>query len=85
MTVRELTNKLLEFEKKYGKDIPVILSSDSEGNAFNTTDARSSLCPVANDNHKVIGICVFPYKEGFRELEEAIAEDEFYARQESSR
>ena len=65
MKISELINKLIELKAEIG-DVPVCMSSDSEGNSFATLDKKTSLCPIMNNSDIYTGLCIFPFEEGFR-------------------
>lgn len=72
MTINGLIKVLQDFKKQHG-DVPVIMSSDTEGNSFSTLDPRFSPCQVLNDtSDKTIGLCLYPYHEHLEDMVEAI-------------
>lgn len=73
MLLNDLIKHLQLVQKDYG-NVPVVLSTDSEGNSFGTTDKQISVCPVMNNKDKVIGVAIFPFEEGYYEVEDAIKE-----------
>lgn len=112
MTISQMITLLKYFEKHYGGDIQVVMSSDTEGNSFSTTDFSNCACPVREKEDemtdkaindfaiknrgiepekienvnayvekrinklKVIGVCLFPYIEGYRTAEKAVKNEE---------
>jgi len=76
MTINQLIKQLEQYKKDYGGDTPVVLSADTEGNAYSTLEGSDgennrSICPIMNDNDKVIGVCLWPWVEGFDQPEDA--------------
>jgi len=72
MNITELIEVLQNFKKQHG-DVPVIMSSDTEGNEFSTLDKRFSPCQVLNDtSDKTIGLCLYPHYEHLEDMVEAI-------------
>lgn len=101
MTILQLINTLKMYQKLYGNDIKVVLSTDPEGNSYSTTDMRqiisirdgedkafSDIFKATKGNranfdnimdeelkkHKVIGLCIYPFDEGFDTAEKAVKE-----------
>lgn len=74
MTVNDLIKILKKYQKENG-NAPVVLSSDTEGNSYGTTDRQTSHMPVCDSKDKLIGVCLFPFEEGFYEPEEAVEHD----------
>lgn len=74
MLLNDLIKHLQLVQKDLG-NVPVILSSDTEGNGYGTLKAPYSFCATDNrDGTKVIGLCLFPFNEGYYEAEDAIKE-----------
>ena len=76
MTINQLIKQLQQYKKDYGGDIPVVLSADTEGNAYSTMEGSDgvnnrSICPIMNSTDKVIGVCLWPWVEGFDQPEDA--------------
>lgn len=76
MTLQELIKQLQQYKKDYGGDIPVVLSADTEGNYYSTMEGSEgannrSICPIMNATDKVIGVCLWPFVEGFNKPEDA--------------
>lgn len=64
MKIKQLIKRLQGIEKKYG-DIPVILSSDEEGNSYSSIDSEwsfGSITDEENNPDKVIGVCIYPFE-----------------------
>lgn len=74
MKINDLMTRLISIQKDYG-NVPVVLSTDSEGNSFGTTDKQISVCPVMNNKDKVIGVAIFPFEEGYYDSIEAVQAD----------
>lgn len=74
MKINDLMTRLISIQKDYG-NVPVVLSTDSEGNRFGTTDKQISVCPVMNNKDKVIGVAIFPFEEGYYDSIEAVQAD----------
>ena len=74
MKLNEFIETLQVIKKDYG-NVPVVLSTDSEGNSFGTTDKQISVCPVMNNKDKVIGVAIFPFEEGYYNSIEAVQAD----------
>ena len=72
MKISELKQYLSRVEKEFG-DLPVVISCDSEGNSYGTLNKNGSLCEVMNDKGtKVVGVCLYPFEEGFCDIIEAV-------------
>ena len=74
MKINDLMTRLISIQKDYG-NVPVVLSTDSEGNSFGTTDKQISVCPIMNNEDKVIGVAIFPFEEGYYDSIEAVQAD----------
>lgn len=90
MTVSELIKELQKIKKYCGGDIKIVLSSDSEGNSYSTLDKSYSLVRDMEDSiiclykgpqikeklmeQKVIGVCLFPFEEGYESAENAVTD-----------
>lgn len=72
MTLDKLIKILQEIKKEVG-NVPVVLSSDSEGNSFGTLNAPLSFCKLQDDySDKILGLGIYPYAEGFDDYIEAL-------------
>lgn len=72
MKLNELIKVLQEIKKELG-NVPVIISSDSEGNSFGTLKAPYSFCQVRNiEGDKVLGLGLYPFADGFYDEFEAL-------------
>jgi len=72
MTLDKLIKILQEIKKEVG-NVPVVLSSDSEGNSWGTLKAPTSFCLVRNlEGDKVQGLGIYPFAEGFYDEFEAL-------------
>lgn len=72
MKLNELIETLQEIKKEIG-NVPVVLSSDSEGNSFGTLNAPLSFCKLQDDDSgKILGLGIYPYAEGFYDYIEAL-------------
>lgn len=77
MKINDLMARLISIQKDYG-NVPVVLSTDSEGNSYGTLNENGSLrkVMVMNDKGiKVVGICLYPFEEGFYDVIEAVQAD----------
>ena len=64
MTLAELITRLQKIKKELG-NVPVILSSDSEGNSFGTLEKQYSFFRSVNlEGDKVLGLIIYPYVDG---------------------
>lgn len=73
MKISELIKALQEAQKECG-DVPVILSSDSEGNDFGTLDKYTSVCPVLDKTEtNKIGVCLFPFIDHCEDMLSAVS------------
>lgn len=72
MLINDLIKTLADISSKHG-NIPVVLSSDSEGNSFGTLNEKGSIMIVENFpiSNQVIGVCLSPWHEGIDTCEEA--------------
>lgn len=72
MLINDLIKKLADISSQHG-NIPVVLSSDSEGNSFGTLNEKGSIMIVENFpvSNQVIGVCLSPWYEGIDTCEEA--------------
>jgi hypothetical protein len=76
MKIKQLITKLKAIEKRYG-DIPVILSSDEEGNSYSNIDEEWSFGAIndGEDNEgPVIGICIYPFENFWDDYIKAVKE-----------
>lgn len=82
MKLKSLITRLKTIEKKYG-DIPVILSSDEEGNSYSNIDEKWSFGEVRDEKwdekrhtleDPVIGICIYPFKSFWDDYIKAVKE-----------
>ena len=70
MKISELIKKLEVSIKEFG-DLPIIVSSDSEGNSFGTLN-KNSLCLIEDYNTgKIKGVCLYPFADGFYDADKA--------------
>ena len=74
MTIKQLITKLEEQLKETG-DVPVILAADSEGNEYGTTNLKHTLCPIMDNDDRVIGLALFPWEEHIMDADEACFRD----------
>ena len=72
MLINDLITTLADISSKHG-NIPVVLSSDSEGNSFGTLKEKGSIMLVENfpSYNQVIGVCLSPWNEGIDTCEDA--------------
>ena len=70
MKIKQLIKRLKHIEKAYG-DLPVILSSDEEGNSYSNIDEKLSFGEIRDEKwyenpphteDPVIGICIYPFE-----------------------
>lgn len=72
MKISELIETLKHIEEEIG-NVPVVLSSDSEGNSWGTLQAPHSFCLVRKSaSNKVLGLGIYPFADGFRNEFEAL-------------
>ena len=65
MTLDKLIKILQEIKKAVG-NVPVVLSSDSEGNSFGKLNEPLSFCKLEDDySDKIVGIGIYLYAAGF--------------------
>ena len=72
MKIKQLITKLKTIEKKYG-DIPVILSSDEEGNSYSNIDEKWDEKSKHLES-PVIGICIYPFENFWDDYIKAVKE-----------
>lgn len=82
MKIKQLITKLKTIEKKYG-DLPVILSSDEEGNSYSNIDEEWSFGVIEDEKkdektkhheYPVIGICIYPFENFWDDYIKAVKE-----------
>lgn len=82
MKIKQLITKLKAIEKRYG-DIPVILSSDEEGNSYSNIDEKWSFGVIEDEKwdekskhleSPVIGICIYPFENFWDDYIKAVKE-----------
>lgn len=82
MKIKQLIKRLKHIEKVYG-DIPVILSSDEEGNSYSNIDEEWSFGVIEDEKwdeknkhieSPVIGICIYPFKNFWDDYIKAVKE-----------
>ena len=79
MKIKQLVKRLKHIEKVYG-DVPVILSSDPEGNSYSTIDDKWSFGEIRDErldgcpDNPCIGICIYPFEEFFDDYIKAVKE-----------
>ena len=72
MKLNDLIKVLQEIKKDIG-NVPVVLSSDTEGNSWGTLKEPLSFCRLQDDESgKTLGIGLYPYAEGFDDYIEAL-------------
>lgn len=78
MKISELIETLKHIEEEVG-NVPVVLSSDSEGNSWGTLQAPNSFRLVRSsylvrnlEGDKVLGLGIYPFADGFRGEFEAL-------------
>lgn len=72
MKLNELIETLQYIEEEIG-NVPVVVSSDSEGNSWGTLQAPHSFCRALNlEGDKVLGLGIYPFADGFSDEFEAI-------------
>ena len=71
MTIKELIKELQQNEKAFG-DVPVVISTDEEGNSFSTLEKHQSISVNLDDKDVPNGIILYPFVEGFMDPTEAI-------------
>lgn len=72
MKLCELIETLQYIEEEIG-NVPVVVSSDSEGNSWGTLQAPHSFCRALNlEGDKVLGLGIYPFADGFSDEFEAI-------------
>lgn len=65
MTIKELIKELKDVQKRVG-NVPVVLSSDEEGNSYSTLNKGSvSYAVDFNNKNRVVGVILYPWTEGF--------------------
>lgn len=57
MTLDEVITVLQDYKRRFGGDIKVVISSDSEGNSFGTLGAWS-FCPIFEDEDELIRVAL---------------------------
>lgn len=68
-TISEFIKKLEDIKKDMG-DLPLVISSDSEGNSFGTLHGYSSLGAIFDekdgkpDTDKPLALAIYPWEEG---------------------
>lgn len=70
MIISDLIKQLQAVKQDCG-DVPVVLSSDSEGNSYGTTDTQSSLTYAVDNKGNVVGIVLYPFADGYENADEA--------------
>lgn len=68
MTLDEVIAVLQNYKKRFGGNIKVVVSSDSEGNSFGTL-GDWSFCPVCEDEDELIRVAL---ENGYKQLDKLL-------------
>lgn len=68
ITLDEVIKVLQDYKRRFGGDIKVVVSSDSEGNSFGTL-GDWSFCPVCEDEDELIRVAL---ENGYKQLDKLL-------------